>query len=187
MEASAPRPLVTGHLTEVVEVVVAVVVLPPLTERPLATMEHHRVPTERPLATTARHLAATAPHRPVAAAVVSVAAESRRATVPRPAEAAVVEDHCPRLTAHLAPAAVDCPPATVLPPEAVADTRDHLRLTVHLAPVVAVSMEGKGLTLFLYYLHLIIIIAIQHCNDHDVLVTERSPNGEYGSRPRMDP
>lgn len=61
----------------------------------------------------------------------------RRATAHRRVETGV-EGH-PLLTEHRAPAVGARPVAMVRQPVAVADSEDHLRVTVHLAPVVAVS------------------------------------------------
>lgn len=108
------------------------------------------------------HRRAVTVHRPAPTARRRTAVEGRPATTaPLPSGAAVavasvtgsppamahpraVAARYPRATVHPpGEAAAARPPPTVHPTEEAVDTRDHLPLTVHLAPVVAVS-EGKG-------------------------------------------
>lgn len=108
------------------------------------------------------HLRAATVHRPAHTARLRTAVEGRpAATAPPPSEAAAglaVVTGSPPAMAHPRAAAAEAvarypratvhppgevvvarPPPTVHPTEEAMDTRDHLPLTVHLAPVVAVS------------------------------------------------
>ncbi|XP_026669911.1 uncharacterized protein LOC108625604 isoform X1 [Ceratina calcarata] len=109
-----------------------------------ATMEHRPAPMEHRQALTVHRAAAvavvedlpalTVPHPVVTDSVV----ESPRAMGLHRAAVVVAVD-CPRLTEHQVSAVVAHPPVTEHLLVAATDTRDHLRLTVHLAPVVAAS------------------------------------------------
>lgn len=151
-----------------------------LTARRRTAVEGRRAPTgHRPTGAAGRravtvHRRAATVHRRALTAHRRTAVEGRPATMaPLPSEAAVavalaavtgfppamahpravVAARYPRATVHPpGEAVVARPPPTVHPTEeAVAvDTRDHLPLTVHLAPVVAVS-EGKGSMTFFFF------------------------------------
>lgn len=156
------HPPPTVHRLVVVEAAAAVVavVLPRATEHHLVAMEHHPAPMA--LHPEEDHLAPTE-HLPTVVAdhlrpmVHHQVAEDRLALMALPEAAAAsavdcrramahhrVDHRYPLVTQHLFLEVVECPPAMarLLEAAVAADIRDHLPLTVHLAPVVAVS-EGK--------------------------------------------
>ena len=126
----------------------------------LHLVEGHQAATEHLRTVVADHLPATVHHRaavedhPALTALLEAAVASAVASAAGPVESrqAMAHHHADhryqQATRHPFLEVVVSPAVTARQPEAaVVDTRDHHRLTVHLAPVVAVS-EGK--TFFFY-------------------------------------